>query len=134
LRSGGVKGAATIPESEARGVKKKKKKPVEQTTFWPVGEIPRRNQKSLKLIKLPNGWLDEYDKLPDQFAGGVRTLLEGQLVCLMCQNRYAARVMIHNILAKPVLGISSIACPDCNAPILNLGTDNGRAMLVRLKK
>jgi hypothetical protein len=87
-------------------------------------------------IKLPNGFLWEYDRIdqPDLGAGPKwKSFLAGEIICLMCQNQFKVKVIIDNAFARPV-DVAGITCPDCNAPILYLGTDNARAMLMRLNK
>jgi len=127
-------------------VKKKKQQAGEQIVkqidakqieFWPTSLEALFPQKKLDtLIELPNGWLDEYDQLPLPLTmtPGVVAFLRGELICVMCKNEFKARVMIANRFAMPAEKESTVVCPDCNAPILHLGTDNARAMLTRFRR
>lgn len=80
---------------------------------------------------LPNGYLLEYDRIA--LNAIVVTFLEGQLTCLMCMAEFRVLVTIHNKSGTEVREGCTVNCPYCNAPILNLGTDNARTMLTRMR-
>lgn len=91
-------------------------------------------------IKLPNGTLKSKE-FPDM-GNGASTLLTGVITCLLCQREWIAEVVI---FAGPLPGeiswghplsfeIPCVTCPECDAPIMNVGARNGGAILRRLKK
>lgn len=91
-------------------------------------------------INLPNGFLQERQSngilaaVSDNILLPV-TFLDGEIFCMLCFSHFNCWILVRQPpLPECNSDATKITCPDCNAPVIELGTDTARVMLTRKAK